>query len=57
MRCIHLIPYHIKVGGEVRRDLHFSSLTNVADRLDHLLVAAFNVPGIRMVHLESHILD
>jgi hypothetical protein len=57
MRCVHLLTYHRKIVCEVRWDLHFSSLANVADSLDHLLVRAFNIPGIWMVHLESHILD
>lgn len=38
------------------RNFHFSSLANVTDSLDHLLVGAFNVPGIGMVDLKSHIL-
>ena len=46
-----------KIVRKVIGDLILACLSNVADRSDHVLIRSLNIPHIRVVYLESHILD
>ena len=52
-----ILSKHLQIVGEIGRYLLLSSFSNVANGLDKLLIGAFDVPGVRIVNLETHILN
>lgn len=57
LRRLEVFDEHLEIVGEVFRDLVLSGLPDVADGLNQLLIGSLHVPGIRIVDLETHVLD
>ena len=55
--ALQVLQKELQVVGQVFRDLDFARLSNVADRLDQLLICALHVVSVGAIHLQTNIFD